>query len=266
MISRAYIMEWRQHVPWQNMWQVEQDLLISKALQDIYNHPGLKEALAFRGGTALNKLFLKPAFRYSEDIDLVQVSASPIGETLQTLRSVLSWLGDPKYSSSHQMATLTYKGVSEDGLNLKIKVEVNTREHFAVLGWQKVVYPMVSSWYTGEVVIKTYCIEEMLGTKLRALYQRRKGRDLYDVYQTLLSLPVDPHQVVKCFRIYMERGNTPVTRDLFEANMLLKLENEDFKKDIWPLLPPNKEKYDAKNAYEYVCDHLLRFWPIEGEK
>jgi len=50
--------------------------------------------LAFRGGTALFKLRLRPAARYSEDIDLVQVTAGPIGETLDVLRGALDpWLG-----------------------------------------------------------------------------------------------------------------------------------------------------------------------------
>lgn len=68
MIPRDYITEWRAHAPWVQDVQVEQDLVISRALVEIFSQPGLSDALVFRGGTALYKLYLTPAARYSEDI------------------------------------------------------------------------------------------------------------------------------------------------------------------------------------------------------
>lgn len=81
MIPRDYITEWRAVVPWVEDAQVEQDLVISRALVEIFSHPHLGKELAFRGGTALHKLHSKRPARYSEDIDLVQVNAGPIGTT-----------------------------------------------------------------------------------------------------------------------------------------------------------------------------------------
>ena len=75
MIPELAIQEWQEHAPWPAVEQVEQDLLICRALVAIYSDPYLAENLAFRGGTALHKLFLHPQPRYSEDIDLVQVNA-----------------------------------------------------------------------------------------------------------------------------------------------------------------------------------------------
>jgi hypothetical protein len=89
MIPRDYITEWRAHAPWVQDIQVEQDLVICRALVAIFSDPLLKEALAFRGGTALYKLHLKPAARYSEDIDLVQIKAGAAGPMMQALRAVL---------------------------------------------------------------------------------------------------------------------------------------------------------------------------------
>lgn len=95
MIPRDYITEWRRQTPWVQDFQVEQDLVISRALVEIFSHPVLKGALAFRGGTALYKLHLKPA-RYSEDIDLVQVTAGRSGSAMEGVREVLDpWLGRP---------------------------------------------------------------------------------------------------------------------------------------------------------------------------
>ena len=89
MIPQTYINEWQQIVPWKVKEQVEQDLIISRALVAIYSSDFLRERLAFRGGTALHKLFLQPQARYSEDIDLVQISAESVGNTIDTLREVL---------------------------------------------------------------------------------------------------------------------------------------------------------------------------------
>ena len=76
MIPRDHILEWRAQAPWPQDSQVEQDLVISRALVAIFSNDILHDALAFRGGTALYKLHL-PAARYSEDIDLVRTGTGP---------------------------------------------------------------------------------------------------------------------------------------------------------------------------------------------
>ncbi len=97
MIPEIFIQAWRINVEWQTPAQIEQDLIISRALVDLYNDPHVSEALVFRGGTALNKLFLKPPSRYSEDIDFVQKNSNPIGQTIDAIRALFKpWLGDPK--------------------------------------------------------------------------------------------------------------------------------------------------------------------------
>jgi len=77
MIPFDFITRWRSHAPWVSDGQVEQDLVLSRALVELYGDEKLQRELAFRGGTALNKLFLDSPQRYSEDIDLVQVEAGP---------------------------------------------------------------------------------------------------------------------------------------------------------------------------------------------
>lgn len=96
MIPQAFIVEWRTVAPWQTNEQVEQDLIICRAIVEIFNDEFLSERLAFRGGTALHKLYLSPQQRYSEDIDLVQIYSGPIGEIITHLRNKLAVLGKPK--------------------------------------------------------------------------------------------------------------------------------------------------------------------------
>lgn len=109
MIPEIFVENWRKNVPWQRIEQVEQDLVISRALVDLYNDEHIKETLVFRGGTALNKLFINPPARYSEDIDFVQKNAEPIGKTIDTIRGVLRpWLGEPKWKITQRSAKIIY--------------------------------------------------------------------------------------------------------------------------------------------------------------
>lgn len=74
--------------------EVPEDLIICKALVCIFCDEFLASQLAFRGGTALHKLYLQPQPRYSEDIDLVQIHPGPIKPILFRLGEVLEWMPD----------------------------------------------------------------------------------------------------------------------------------------------------------------------------
>ena len=93
MIPASYIQEWSSNAPWPDSRLIEQDLIITRALCDLFNSPALAGKIAFRGGTAINKLLFQQPLRYSEDIDLVQTQPEPIGATVDAVREVLSWLG-----------------------------------------------------------------------------------------------------------------------------------------------------------------------------
>jgi len=211
VIPRAYITEWRDQAPWsRNAW-VEQDLLISRALVEIFSVPELASCLAFRGGTALYKLYLRPAARYSEDIDLVQVRAEPIGPTLDRLRSVLDpWLGVPRRKLKEGRVVLLYRFESEDPVpvRMRLKIEINSREHYTELGHVPVPFVVRSRWHSGAAEITTFALDELLGTKLRALYQRKKGRDLFDLSMALTGGGVDPDRLLRCFKRCMKEGAT----------------------------------------------------------
>jgi predicted nucleotidyltransferase component of viral defense system len=88
MIQNIYLDEWRHVAPWSDDGMVEQDLVISRILVELFNHPAISNSFAFRGGTAIYKLFSTLPVRYSEDIDLVQVKAEPIGESVNAIRDV----------------------------------------------------------------------------------------------------------------------------------------------------------------------------------
>lgn len=154
MIPEFAIREWGEQVPWTETEQVEQDLLICRALTEIYTDPYLASHLAFRGGTALHKLFLSPQPRYSEDIDLVQVKAEPIKETYDRIREALSFLGEPKVKQKKHNNTLIFRLESEaiPVVPIHLKVEINCKEHFNVLPMMEVPFLFQTNGITENVM------------------------------------------------------------------------------------------------------------------
>ena len=268
MIPRDYITEWRAQAPWVQDSQVEQDLVISRALIAIFTHPLLGDALAFRGGTALYKLHIHPPARYSEDIDLVQVRAEPAGPMMDAIREVLNpWLGKPQWKQTEGRVTFVYRFQSEDvpPLRLRLKVEINTREHFAVYGFMRLPFTVSSRWFKGSGEILTYGLDELLATKLRALYQRRKARDLFDLAIALEETALDPDRVVSAFSKYMEQGGHDVIRDQFERNIEAKLRDAQFNTDIGPLLSAGYS-WNSEEAAESVRCRLITRLPGDPQK
>ena len=268
MIPRDYITQWRERAPWSEDFQVEQDLIISRALVEVFSDPVLAKGLAFRGGTALYKLYLTPPARYSEDIDLVQVAPGPAGPMMDALRSVLDpWLGEARWKQTQGRVTFGYRFLSEDvpAMHLRLKLEINTREHFAVFGFTRRAFSVASRWYSGTADIATFELDELLATKLRALYQRRKGRDLFDLATGLDDERSDAERIVAGFREYMEREGGPVTRAMFERNLAGKLGDPQFRADMSALLRPGYEWRPAKAA-RTVSERLVSLLPGEPWK
>ena len=259
MVSRRYIEEWKEFSPWPEDAQVEQDLVIEKALIHLFSDPFLQDRLAFRGGTALHKIFLKPQARYSEDIDLVQIKPEPIKDTLSAIRKQLDFLGKPAVKQRANNNTLGYRFNSEipPVINLRLKIEINCREHFSVLGYKKVEHQNKNTWIKGICKLNCFNPEELLGTKLRALYQRKKGRDLFDLYYALANLKLDNKKIIQCYRKYIAFSvKNPPTRKKYIQNVEEKLEDPDFKGDIYALLRPGVE-YGQVKAYKLVRTELL---------
>jgi predicted nucleotidyltransferase component of viral defense system len=257
-IPESAIIEWRETVPWAEDAQVEQDLIICRALIAIYQDEFLSKRLAFRGGTALHKLYLSPQPRYSEDIDVVQVISEPIKPTIDRLREALSFLGEPKVKQKQSNNTLIFKVESSVPpiLPIKLKIEINCREHFHVYDFETKHFSISNQWFSGECDILTYRLDELAGTKVRALYERRKGRDLFDLYRALQDERLNTENVMHCFLKYMEHEGKRPVHSLYTENMNEKLNNSEFLGDTNNLLRP-RTKYNPFASYEIVKEKLI---------
>lgn len=253
MISKPTIEKWRLKANWPLDYQIEQDLIISRALVEIFNHDYLKKKVVFRGGTALHKLVLPKALRYSEDIDLNRLENGTAKPVIDAVRDALDgMLGQPvKTKLTKNSIKILYDYTSVDQEIKRLKIEINVRETLPLKPIWKVPYGVDSDYFKGQTTIFAFDKEEMIGSKIRALYQRKKGRDLFDLYE-ISKLQINWDNVVNSFKL-LKIG---ASRLNFEKNLADKIEDHEFLEDIIPLLP-NDVKYDQKIAYDWFFKVII---------
>lgn len=183
MIPQAHITAWAARAPWAREEQIEQDLILSRLIVEIADHPLLRQELAFRGGTCLHKLHL------------------------------------PEPLDSHVFGE----------------------------------YSVRSPWWSGATQVRTFAPEEVLGTKIRALCQRRKGRDLFDIWAALTQLDLDDERIVAALGHYMGGGvySYPQLRRCLEG----KLADAAFLADLQDLTT-DPRAYDANAAAELLLERI----------
>ncbi|MFO8234335.1 MAG: nucleotidyl transferase AbiEii/AbiGii toxin family protein [Bacteroidales bacterium] len=260
MIPRPDIARWQQHAPWKEFAQVEQDLVISRTLIEIFSDDFLRENLAFRGGTALHKLYLKPASRYSEDIDLVQIKPGPVKPIMERIGEVVNSFEEKRNTQVRgHGAKALYRFTSEyEEIRMRLKLEINCKEHFNILDWVDFPFEVDSEWFSGKTHIRTYEINELLGTKLRALYQRSKGRDLFDLDYSRQLIDLNYEQIITCFKEYIAfaTGKRPPSKKEFLLNIEEKENSIDFTGDLEALLRSGI-KYKQNNAFDWLKNELI---------
>lgn len=279
MITLQELIPWRAVAPWSNDLMVEQDYLLSQIVERIFTHPKLSRQLAMRGGTVLHKGHLAPASRYSEDIDLVLVTNRSHKGIRQDLASVLEpLLGRPLESiettvrlavrnlvSKSKIARLVYRynPTSQLSALADLKVEVNLNEQKSLFALTKVDIDVPSPSGAIKVPVTSYDLDEMLGTKLRALLQRDQGRDLFDLWHAWRTsqdsnavASVDPARAGEAFRFYMAQEGSQFSRDEFAAELTRRMNSEKFLHDMDGFLPVG-QAYDPRIAYQEFCQVYL---------
>jgi predicted nucleotidyltransferase component of viral defense system len=271
VIPAPYITEWSARAAWPSESQVEQDLILSRLIVEIAGDELLARELAFRGGTCLHKLHLARPARYSEDLDYTRTSEEPrIGDCLAALRRIAARVGLQEArrrfpSHDSDMARIWFRASSEAGQGspISIKIEINVRETVPFAPHALVPYQVESRWWSGSAEVRTFRAEEILATKLRALYTRRKGRDLFDLWLALTELTLDDQTIVDGLAHYM-RSHIYSYRQL-HANLSGKLADPEFLDDIHNLTR-DLQGYEHRAAAELLMRRLgalLRNAPAE---
>jgi predicted nucleotidyltransferase component of viral defense system len=277
-ITRQDILAHQAVVPWSTQHQVEQDLLLCRAMVALFDDAFLSGQIAMRGGTLLHKVHLAPASRYSEDIDLVVVGTRPEEHIRRAVRRVLTdVLGTPKASvwgtiklalrnsvKPSRVLRMTYSipSIIESGRMLDIVVEANVTERKPHLSVVEIPFSFSFRDKSIQTKIKGYDIHEMLGTKMRAMFQRKRERDLFDLYWALTksTTPVNPSAIIESFQHYMKQEGTRADRAEFVGILEAHLKDRGFCSDMEPLLRSGIS-YDPQSAGSYIKTNLLSLLP-----
>jgi hypothetical protein len=118
---------------------------------------------------------------------------------------------------------------------------------------------LVPSPFDEPLAINTYHVEELTSTKLRALYDRRKGRDVYDLYR-IADLDLNEAAVRKMVLYYFYRANKVFHYPTFVSNVELKIEERGFRDDVRALIRPG-----AKLDWETACQQVLARFEFLGD-
>jgi len=254
MIPRRHLTAWALTHPWPSPVQIEQDLLLTRAICAIADHPFLGEELVFRGGTAMHKLHLPEPLRYSEDLDYVRRTASAIGPTLTALRTVGDDLGFQTSSRVGTHPKVLWRTTSDDGVPIRIKIEINTQERSPALPLIHLPFTPETTWWSSSTQVQTFQPPELVATKIRALFQRSKGRDLFDLWLALTQMELDPDAILGAFVPYRPEG---MSARAAIANLERKVVDHQFCTDLALLLTNPPDDYSVDKAAALVTDRLL---------
>lgn len=285
MISAQDIAAWRPFAPWSTDLMVEQDFLLSRAVELIFEDTFLGQQVVMRGGTVLHKSHLQPASRYSEDIDLVLVGERPGNHIEKALKRVLKpLLGKPAESFATDVRLAIRNLVMKSKIirqkyvysphdstavigNLKIEVNINEAKSCFDLVDVPMMVP-ISGGGTKNIVVKSYDLDEMLGTKMRALLQREHGRDLYDLWRawdvsqdSKSATSVKPERVGEAFRFYMSREQTYLPKTEIEQELKRRMNSPKFLNDMDGYLPAD-QPYSPQTAYEVFQEIYLPYLDV----
>ena len=257
MIPKAYITHWSNRAPWPTESQIEQDLILSRLIVEIANHDMLGAELALRGGTCLHKLHLAAPLRYSEDLDYVRRTEGGVAPIMAAIREVATGAGlvENGYEQNFQMVHMVFDAEPTSGVGrIRVKVETDIRETDSFAPRETLPYQVDSPWWAGAADVPTFSIEELMGTKFRALYQRRKGRDVFDLWLALTRLDVDVERIMGAFSHYI--GDNIFGFSALARNLKDKLANREFLVDLDQLLVEIPDGYVIDTATDLVVERL----------
>lgn len=256
MIPSAAITEWSRRAPWATRAQIEQDLILSRLIVEIAADPLLGSEFALRGGTCFHKLCLPKPGRYSEDLDYVRVTRSGIAPYMDSLRAIAGTVGleEVDYAVKEGNVQMFFRTEPTDGPGrIRIKLETNVREVESFHARVRVLHRVESPWWEGAADVLTYPKEELMGTKLRALYQRNKGRDLFDLWLALTSLDIDDELVIAAHVRYI--GEHGFSYPQLAINLSAKLNDGAFRHDLDDFIVDPGD-YDIDEAADLMMKRL----------
>lgn len=208
---------------------------LADLLKTIYEDEYLKNALALKGGTAINFAYFK-MLRLSVDIDFNFISDKEKEDMLDDRRNIDRILMKIFNAAGYEVekiqpyALLQYnlKYTNTAGNIDRIKTEINFTERIPVFEVIEKEIDILDVRFK----VRTYRLEELFATKLRALLTRAASRDLFDAYNLLLCR-FDEKMLKKCIIFY-----AVCAADIrkMDAKIIDEVNQHEIKKFLLPLL------------------------------
>lgn len=179
---------------------VEKDYALGWMLAAIGQHPDTRDTWLFKGGTCLKKCFFE-TYRFSEDLDFTLLEPGHLDSAFlgKLFQDIAAWVYDetgmvlPPEARKAEVFTNPRGGTSAEGRigyrgplgrtgdAPRIKLDLTDHERVVLAPDRRDVHHPYSDRPQGGIKVTTYCFEELFAEKTRALAERLRPRDLYDV-------------------------------------------------------------------------------------
>ena len=262
-LTETKIRKWAAEIGVADLAMAELDLRLTDMLRRMYSDAFLASRLYLKGGTAINKLYLQKIARLSVDLDFNSIGTKEqvLAERRDVRNRIISMLNDQdnryfiKKKETYELTTIKAGYTPLFGRTKQyMKVEISNIERFPVLC--PVVREIKTPVLKDVIKINTYAVEEIMATKLRALYDRLKGRDVYDLY-FLSSFDFDKTIVRKLVLYYFYRSKKIFTPNLFFKSIKDKFISKKYVDDVSGFV-----KADTKFSMEKGVMEILSFFPF----
>ena len=240
---------------------IEKDYVLGWILIGVQNHPETRNSWVFKGGTCLKKCFFNK-YRFSEDLDFTLLDAEQMKDEVlrPILQQIARWVYeasgieipenlislDPHRSLSIQ-GKLSYRGPLKQPVPYpSIKLDLTANERVVLKPEKRRIFHEYSDCPIDTPQILSYSYEEIFAEKLRALAERARPRDLYDVVH-----------------LYQERHRLKAIEKLLES-----LQGKcSFKKMPMPSLVAIEEhpqRSEFLSEWKNMLNHQVKdLWPFE---
>ncbi len=175
---------------------VEKDYVLGWLLWGIGSHAALRDHWIFKGGTCLKKCFVE-TYRFSEDLDFTVLEGGPLrpDDLVPVLSEVLDTIEQETgimLSSRPPIVRMRPDGQSAEGRiyyrgprgapeDARVKLDLTYDETVVEATVRRSIAHAYDEEMPGDGAVQCYAFVEVFAEKLRALGQRTRPRDLYDV-------------------------------------------------------------------------------------
>ncbi|HQT82403.1 MAG TPA: nucleotidyl transferase AbiEii/AbiGii toxin family protein [Ferrovaceae bacterium] len=240
---------------------VEKDYVLGWLLAGIAANTELSGNWIFKGGTCLKKCYFE-TYRFSEDLDFTVTNESQLDVEylLRVFAQMTEWIYEqsgieiPRDQIRFKLSLLEggryvegriyYIGPLMQKRNLaRIKFDLTSKEKLVLSPQKRVVHHPYSDCPQEGISVLSYCFEEVFAEKMRALAERERPRDLYDVVHLYRHNQVQPdrHVILKTLQEKCAFKGIPVptiaSLQRQDAKTKLAVEWEDMLAHQLPVLP-----------------------------